>query len=160
MNIKFYAVGGTIDKVYFDRISDYQVGESMLVDILRKAKVTFDYECDSLIHKDSLDMTDADREMLFERIESDENQRIVVTHGTDTMIETARKLQGIENKTVVLTGAMQPAKFKSSDAEFNVGFAVAAVQTLPSGVYIAMNGRIFDPDKVRKHRELNQFEDA
>ena len=160
MNIKFYALGGTIDKVYFDRISDYQVGESMLVDILRKAKVTFDYECDSLIHKDSLDMTDADREMLFERIESDENQRIVVTHGTDTMIETARKLQGIENKTVVLTGAMQPAKFKSSDAEFNVGFAVAAVQTLPSGVYIAMNGRIFDPDKVRKHRELNQFEDA
>ena len=160
MNIKFYAVGGTIDKVYFDRISDYQVGESMLVDILRKAKVTFDYECDSLIHKDSLDMTDADREMLFERIESDENQRIVVTHGTDTMIETARKLQGIKNKTVVLTGAMQPAKFKSSDAEFNVGFAVAAVQTLPSGVYIAMNGRIFDPDKVRKHRELNQFEDA
>jgi L-asparaginase len=160
MNIKFYAVGGTIDKVYFDRISDYQVGESMLVDILREAKVTFDYECDSLIHKDSLDMTDADRQMLFERIESDENQRIVVTHGTDTMIETARKLQGIENKTVVLTGAMQPAKFKSSDAEFNVGFAVAAVQTLPSGVYIAMNGRIFDPDKVRKHRELNQFEDA
>ena len=160
MNIKFYAVGGTIDKVYFDRISDYQVGESMLVDILRKAKVTFDYECDSLIHKDSLDMTDADREMLFERIESDENQRIVVTHGTDTMIETARKLQGIEHKTVVLTGAMQPAKFKSSDAEFNVGFAVAAVQTLPSGVYIAMNGRIFDPDKVRKHRELNQFENA
>jgi L-asparaginase len=160
MNIKFYAVGGTIDKVYFDRISDYQVGESMLVDILREAKVTFDYECDSLIHKDSLDMTDADRQMLFERIESDKNQRIVVTHGTDTMIETARKLQGIENKTVVLTGAMQPAKFKSSDAEFNVGFAVAAVQTLPPGVYIAMNGRIFDPDKVRKHRELNRFEDA
>ena len=105
-------------------------------------------------------MTDADRQMLFERIESDENQRIVVTHGTDTMIETAKKLQGIENKTVVLTGAMQPAKFKSSDAEFNVGFAVAAVQILPAGVYIAMNGRIFDPEKVRKHRELNQFEDA
>jgi len=160
MNIKFYAVGGTIDKVYFDRISDYQVGESMLVDILREASVTLDYECDSLIHKDSLDMTDADRQMLFERIESDENQRIVVTHGTDTMIETAKKLQGIENKTVVLTGAMQPAKFKSSDAEFNVGFAVAAVQTLPPGVYIAMNGRIFDPDKVCKHRELNRFEDA
>ncbi|UCH06099.1 MAG: asparaginase [Deltaproteobacteria bacterium] len=160
MNIKFYAVGGTIDKVYFDRISDYQVGESMLVDILREAKVTFDYECDSLIHKDSLDMTDADRQMLFEKIKSDENQHIVVTHGTDTMIETAKKLQGIENKTVVLTGAMQPAKFKSSDAEFNVGFAVAAVQTLPAGVYIAMNGRIFDPDKVRKYRELNRFEDA
>jgi L-asparaginase len=160
MNIKFYAVGGTIDKVYFDRISNYQVGESMLADILREANVTLDYECDSLIHKDSLDMTDADRQMLLERIESDENQHIVVTHGTDTMIETAKKLQGIENKTVVLTGAMQPAKFRSSDAEFNVGFAVAAVQTLPPGVYIAMNGRIFDPDKVRKHRELNRFEDA
>jgi L-asparaginase len=160
MKIKFYAVGGTIDKVYFDRISDYQVGKSMLADILREANVSLDYEFDSLIHKDSLDMTDADRQMLFERIESDRNQHIVVTHGTDTMIETAKKLQGIENKTVVLTGAMQPAKFKSSDAEFNVGFAVAAVQTLPPGIYIAMNGRIFDPDKVRKHRELNRFEDA
>jgi len=160
MDIKFYAVGGTIDKVYFDRMSEYQVGESMLVDILRQANVTLDYECDSLIHKDSLDMTDADRHMLFETIESDRNRRIVVTHGTDTMIETAKKLQGIENKTVVLTGAMQPAKFKSSDAEFNLGFAVAAVQTLPSGVYIAMNGRIFDPDKVCKRREHNRFEDA
>ena len=159
MKIKFYAVGGTIDKVYFDRTSEYQVGESMLVDILTEANVTLDYEYDSLIHKDSLDMTDADRQTLFERIESDRNQRIVVTHGTDTMIETAKKLQGIENKTVVLTGAMQPAKFKSSDAEFNVGFAVAAVQTLPPGVYIAMNGRIFDPDKVRKNGELNRFEE-
>ena len=159
MRIKFYAVGGTIDKVYFDRMSEYQVGESMLVDILTEANVTLDYEYDSLIHKDSLDMTDADRQMLFERVRSDTHQRIVVTHGTDTMIESAKKLQGIENKTVVLTGAMQPAKFKSSDAEFNVGFAVAAVQTLPPGVYIAMNGRIFDPDKVRKHRELNRFEE-
>jgi L-asparaginase len=159
MKIKFYAVGGTIDKVYFDRMSEYQVGESMLVDILTEANVTLDYEYDSLIHKDSLDMTDADRQMLFERVGSDIHQRIVVTHGTDTMIESAKKLQGIENKTVVLTGAMQPAKFKSSDAEFNVGFAVAAVQTLPPGVYIAMNGRIFDPDKVRKHRELNRFEE-
>ena len=160
MKIKFYAVGGTIDKVYFDRMSEYQVGESLLVDILTEANVTLDYEYDSLIHKDSLDMADADRQMLFERIRSDTHQRIVVTHGTDTMIETAKKLQGIENKTVVLTGAMQPAKFRSSDAEFNIGCAVAAVQTLPPGVYIAMNGRIFDPDKVRKNRELNRFEDA
>ena len=160
MKIKFYAVGGTIDKVYFDRISDYQVGESMLVDILSQANVTLDYECDSLIHKDSLDMTDADRQMLFETIESDRHRRIVVTHGTDTMVETGKKLQGIENKTVVLTGAMQPAKFKSSDAEFNIGCAVGAVQTLPPGVYIAMNGRIFDPKRVRKNRELNRFEDA
>ena len=160
MKIKFYAVGGTIDKVYFDRTSEYQVGESMLVDILTEANVTLDYEYDSLIHKDSLDMTDDDRQMLFERIKSDKHHRIVVTHGTDTMIETAKELQGIENKTVVLTGAMQPAKFKSSDAEFNIGCAVAAVQTLPPGVYIAMNGRIFDPKKVRKNRELNRFEDA
>jgi L-asparaginase len=160
MKIKFYAIGGTIDKVYFDRMSEYQVGESMLADILAEANVTFDYEYDSLIHKDSLDMIDADRKMLFERIESDKHHRIVVTHGTDTMIETAKKLQGIENKTVVLTGAMQPAKFKSSDAEFNIGCAVGAVQTLPPGVYIAMNGRIFDPKRVRKNRELNRFEDA
>ena len=160
MKIKFYAVGGTIDKVYFDRMSEYQIGESIRVDILTEANVTLDYEYDSLIHKDSLDMTDADRQMLFERIESDKHQRIVVTHGTDTMIETAKKLQGVENKIVVLTGAMQPAKFRSSDAEFNIGCAVAAVQTLPPGVYIAMNGRIFDPDKLRKNRKLNRFEDA
>jgi L-asparaginase len=159
MRIKFFAVGGTIDKVYFDRKSEYQVGETVLDEVLKQVNVTFDHECESLIHKDSLDMTDEDRQLLFERIASDEHHYIVVTHGTDTMIATAQKLQGIANKVIVLTGAMQPAKFKSSDAEFNIGCAVAAVQSLPPGTYIAMNGRIFRPHKVRKNVELNRFED-
>ena len=160
MKIKFFAVGGTIDKVYFDKKSEYQVGESMLNEVLKQANVSFDYECESLIHKDSVDMTDEDRQFLFDTIESDEHEYIVVTHGTDTMVKTAIKLQAIAGKVVVFTGAMQPAKFKSSDAEFNLGCAVAAVQSLPSGIYIAMNGRIFKPEKVRKNREHNRFEDG
>lgn len=160
MKIKFFAVGGTIDKVYFDKRSEYQVGESMLNEVLKQANVSFDYECESLIHKDSLDMTDEDRQFFFDKIESDEHEYIVVTHGTDTMIKTAKKLQAIADKVVVLTGAMQPARFESSDAEFNIGCAVVAVQSLPPGIYIAMNGRIFKPERVRKHRERNRFEDA
>jgi len=160
MKIKFFAVGGTIDKVYFDKRSEYQVGESMLNEVLKQANVSFDYECESLIHKDSLDMTDEDRQFLFDKIESDEHEYIVVTHGTDTMIKTAKKLQAIADKVVVLTGAMQPARFESSDAEFNIGCAVVAVQSLPPGIYIAMNGRIFKPERVRKNRERNRFEDA
>ncbi len=160
MKIKFFAVGGTIDKVYFDKRSEYQVGESMLNEVLKQANVSFDYECESLIHKDSLDMTDEDRQFLFDKIESDEHEYIVVTHGTDTMIKTAKKLQAIADKVVVLTGAMQPAKFKSSDAEFNIGCAVVALQSLPPGIYIVMNGRIFKPERVRKNVQLNRFEDA
>ena len=96
--------------------------------------------------------------LIFDRISSDPHERIVVTHGTDTMDLTGRKLKGITGKVIVLTGAMQPANFKYSDAEFNIGFAVAAVQTLPHGVYLAMNGRIFLPGKVKKNSELNRFE--
>jgi len=160
MKMKFFAGGGTIDKVYFDKKSEYQVGKTMLNGVLKQVNVSFEHEYESLIQKDSLDMTDEDRQFLFDKIESDENSYIVVTHGTDTMIATARKLQTIENKVVVFTGAMHPARFKSSDAEFNIGFAVAAVQSLSPGIYIAMNGQIFKPNKVRKNPKLNRFEDA
>jgi len=157
--IKFFAVGGTIDKIYFDRLSDYKVGEPGCSEILKDANVTFRYECESILRKDSLNMTDKDRSDVFERVAADPARFVIITHGTDTMIETARKLKGITGKTIVLTGAMQPARFKSSDAEFNIGAAVAAVQLLPPGVYIAMNGRIFDPDKVQKNRKRNRFEE-
>ncbi|MEA3223084.1 MAG: asparaginase domain-containing protein [Thermodesulfobacteriota bacterium] len=160
MKIKFFAVGGTIDKVYFDRKSTYQVGEPRLDEILTQANVNLEYEYESIIQKDSLDLTDEDRELIFDRINRDRHHHIVMTHGTDTMIQTARKLQTIQDKVIVLTGAMQPAKFKSSDAEFNIGCAVAAVQSLSPGVYIVMNGRIFNPNKVRKNLELDWFEDA
>jgi L-asparaginase len=160
MKIKFFAVGGTIDKVYFDQKSIYKVGDPGVYDILSEANVTFDYECESILQKDSLDMTEKDRQMVFEKIKADEHRYIVVTHGTDTMVETARVLQQIPDKVIVLTGSMQPARFKASDAEFNIGVAVAAVQIMPDGVYIAMNGRIFDPDKVVKNWEQNRFEEV
>ncbi|MFQ5708134.1 MAG: asparaginase domain-containing protein [bacterium] len=157
IRIKILTVGGTIDKVYFDEKSTYFVGESLVGEILRAANVSFEYECESILSKDSLDMTEADRQLVFDKVNSDTHRHIVLTHGTDTMIQTAKRLKSIANKVIVLTGSMQPARFKSSDAEFNVGFAIAAVQCLPPGVYIAMNGRIFDPDKVRKNRDLNRF---
>lgn len=159
MKIKIYAVGGTIDKVYFDRKSEFEVGEPKVGEILKEANVNFKYEISSILHKDSLDMTDEDRQLVFDAVKSDEHRYIVLTHGTDTMIQTAKKLKTIPKKVIVLTGAIEPARFKSSDAAFNIGSAVAAVQTLQPGVYIAINGRIFDPDNVRKNLERNWFED-
>lgn len=160
MKIKFFAVGGTIDKVYFDKKSTYKVGEPGVYDILREANVTFEYECESIMHKDSLDMTKKDRQMVYNKIKDDENRYIIVTHGTDTMVETAKLLQKIKGKVIVLTGSMQPARFKISDAEFNIGTAVAAVQVMPEGVYIAMNGKIFNPEKAVKNWEQNRFEET
>ena len=158
VRIKFFAVGGTIDKVYFDRMSTYKVGEPGVSEILREANVGFDYECESILRKDSLYMTEKDRQEIYDRVSTEECRHIVITHGTDTMIKTAKKLKSIPDKVIVLTGAMQPARFKSSDAEFNIGTAVAAVQLLPLGVYIVMNGRILDPDRVKKNRKLKLFE--
>jgi L-asparaginase len=159
MKIKIYTVGGTIDKIYFDSKSAYEVGESKIGEILKEANVNLEYEIASLLHKDSLDMTDEDRRLISDRISSDEHEHIVVTHGTDTMIQTAKTLKTIPDKVIVLTGAIEPARFKYSDAVFNIGGAVAAVQVLEPGVYIVMSGRIFDPDRVKKNLERNWFED-
>jgi L-asparaginase len=160
MKIKFFTTGGTIDKVYFDKKSEYQVGGPITRDIIDEMNVAFEYEFKSILKKDSLDLTDADRQFIFDTISSDEHQNIIVTHGTDTMIQTAQKLQMIPDKVIVLTGAIEPAGFKSSDAVFNIGTAVAAVQTLPHGTYIAMNGCIFTPDRVRKNLKTNRFEEV
>jgi L-asparaginase len=159
MKIKIFAVGGTIDKIYFDRLSEYQVGLPNAREILDSLPIAFEYEIESLLRKDSLDMNEADRQLVFDRVAAEPCARIILTHGTDTMIDTGRKLSGIPGKCIVLTGAMEPARFKSSDAVFNVGVAVGAVSTLPEGVYIAMNGRIFDPFKCRKNRERHMFEE-
>lgn len=159
MKIKIFTVGGTIDKVYFDKKSKYEVGEPLIGEILEEANVIFEYELESVLKKDSLDLTDNDRQLIHDRIDSDESQYILVTHGTDTMIQTAKKLQSISNKVIVLTGAIEPARSKSSDAPFNIGSAIAALQLLQPGVYLAINGRIFYPDKVKKNMELNRFEE-
>jgi len=159
MKIRIYTVGGTIDKVYFDRKSAYEVGESKIEEILKEANATLEYDISSILHKDSLDMTDEDRRLIFDEIISDEHRHILLTHGTDTMIQTAKKLKTISGKVIVLTGAMVPARFKNSDAAFNIGCAVAAVQVLAPGTYIVMNGRIFDPDRIKKNSEQNCFEE-
>ena len=159
MKIKFFAVGGTIDKIYFDQKNDYQVGTPQLEDMLEDANIAFDYECQSLLRKDSLDMNDDDRQSIFQKVSAEESNLIVITHGTDTMIQTAKKLQEIKGKTIVLTGSMTPARFKNSDAFFNLGCSITAVQTLPEGVYITMNGRIFSPENVRKNVKDGRFEE-
>ena len=158
MFIRFVTTGGTIDKIYFDDLSQYEVGESQIQHILHEGLVAFDYEVEPLLHKDSLAMTDEDRQKLRDFIANDSAERFVVTHGTDTMPEAAKALQGLEGKTIVLTGALTPARFKQTDAMFNVGMAVAAAQVAPPGVYIAMSGQIFEAGKVRKNREKNRFE--
>ena len=158
MKIKIFSVGGTIDKVYFDELSQYQVGFPSVRDILGGLPIAFDYEIESLLRKDSLDMDEADRQLVREHVAADPCTKIIITHGTDTMIETGKRLSGISGKCIVLTGAMEPAGFKSSDAVFNVGVAVGAVSSLPDGVYIAMNGILFDPFKCRKSRERGLFE--
>lgn len=158
MDVRIFSTGGTIDKVYFDAKSSYEVGEPQIVDILRQVNVTLAYEVEMLFRKDSLDLTDADRAVLAARVREEPCSRVVITHGTDTMVQTAQALADIPGKTVVLVGSLTPARFKFSDAEFNIGFALGAVQALPPGVYIAMNGRIFDPAQVCKNREANRFE--
>ncbi|MBF0203446.1 MAG: asparaginase, partial [Desulfamplus sp.] len=137
--------------------SNYQVGPPGIENIIKEARVNFDYEVVSLLKKDSLDMTSEDRAMIHNAVLQEESNHIVITHGTDTMVDTAMVLKSIHEKVIVLTGAMEPACFKSSDASFNLGCAVAAVQILSPGVYIAINGRVFDPARVKKDRSLKQF---
>jgi L-asparaginase len=154
----FLTCGGTIDKIYFDAKGAYAVGPPQVAGLLEEANVGFHYEIKSQVRKDSLEMTAEDREALRAVIEGQGCRRIVVTHGTDTMIQTAMALRGLAGRTIVLTGAMQPARFRTSDAHFNLGTAVAAVQILPPGVYVAMNGQIFDPEHARKNVAANRFE--
>ena len=152
--------GGTIDKVYFDDKSDFQVGEPQIGRILQELGVAFRFNVIGLLRKDSLHINQDDRELLRAAIAAQPMKHVLVTHGTDTMVETARVLATVPDKTIVLTGALNPARFRGSDAEFNIGTAVGAVQSLPAGVYIAMNGRIWDPSKVRKNVAANRFEAA
>ncbi len=158
MFIRFITTGGTIDKIYFDELSQFEIGESQVTHILTEGLIKFDYEIVPLLQKDSLDMTDDDRAQLRDYIAGDDADRYVITHGTDTMPETADALADLGGKTIVLTGALSPARFRSTDAVFNVGMAVAAAQVAPPGVYIAMSGQVFAAGEVRKNRAENRFE--
>jgi L-asparaginase len=150
--------GGTIDKIYFDDKSDYQIGEPQISQILHAMHVAFDFEVSALMRKDSLHLDDRDRALIRDVAAASDASHILITHGTDSMVETAAALRDIENKTIVLTGALNPARFRDSDAIFNIGCAVGATQSLPPGVYIAMNGKVWLPDQVRKNRRENRFE--
>ena len=158
MFIRFITTGGTIDKIYFDAMSQFEVGDSQIDHILGEALIHFDYDVVSLFRKDSLEMTVEDRAEIRAFIEKDDATRYVITHGTDTMAETAAALDGLPGKTIVLTGALSPARFRNTDAIFNVGMAVAAVQVAEPGVYIAMSGQVFKGTEVRKNRDANRFE--
>jgi L-asparaginase len=153
-----FTTGGTIDKIYFDALSEFQVGETALGAILKEANVGFAFEIASLMRKDSLDMTPEDRAIVRDAVLASPCRKVLVTHGTDTMIETAKAIGDPQGRTVVFTGAMQPASLRSSDAVFNAGFAIAAARLLPPGVYLAMNGEVFNPYTTRKNRSAMRFE--
>lgn len=150
--------GGTIDKVYFDAASEFEVGEPTVPHIFEDVGADIDYELLPLFRKDSLDMRDEDRAEIRAVCEATKHGQILITHGTDTMARTAEALRGIPRKVIVLTGAMAPARFRITDAIFNIGSAVGALQSLGEGVHLAMNGRIFEAGKVRKNREAGRFE--
>lgn len=155
--IDIFTTGGTIDKVYFDALSEYQIGATALPDMLQENNVFVAHRVTQLMRKDSLELTDADRAAIHDAVVASDADKILVTHGTDTMVDTARVLSDITGKTIVLTGSMQPASLRVSDAQFNVGFALAATQTLPHGIYIAMNGEVFDPATTKKDRSAHRF---
>ena len=158
MKIQIYSCGGTIDKVYFDANSDFEIGSPQINAVFDDARVGFQFNVESLMRKDSLDMTDEDRALVRSKILDDQHQHFLVTHGTDTMTKTAQCLTEIEDKTIVFTGSMVPARFRVTDAVFNIGCAVGALQSKPPGVYIAMNGQVFIASKVQKNRAEQRFE--
>ncbi|MEH6671258.1 asparaginase domain-containing protein [Halopseudomonas sp.] len=158
MFIQIFGTGGTLDKLYYDALSEYQIGEPMAGELLEQGRVSIGYAVESLVRKDSLELDDADRQLIHDRVAACPYEHILITHGTDTMTVTAAGLADIPDKVIVLTGAMQPARFRDSDALFNLGLAVGALNTLRHGVYIAMSGRVFAADQVRKNRLAGRFE--
>jgi L-asparaginase len=149
--------GGTVDKAYFDALSEYHITDSGIPALLEEARVAVPFRVVELMRKDSLDLTEADRALIAATVREAPEARVVITHGTDTMTETAQVLAPIAGKTMVLTGALSPARFAESDAAFNLGMAFAAAQTCPPGVWIAMSGQVFDGLRVRKDREAGRF---
>ena len=157
--IRIFVTGGTFDKTYDEIRGRLAFGDTHLAAMLKKGRARVPVSVRTLMMVDSLDMTDADRELIVRNCAQCEESSIVITHGTDTMVETAAAIaQGVSGKTIVITGAMIPFAFGSSDGLFNLGSALSLVQVLPPGVYIAMNGQHFAWDGVRKNRETGVFE--
>ena len=158
MKLHIITTGGTIDKVYFDANSEYEIGGPVVGQILERMNPGFEFEVSGLLKKDSLELTDEDRSLIRKAVEQSPCDSILITHGTDSMVMTAQALSGIENKRIVLTGSMKPAAFAETDAVFNIGAAIGALNAVEPGVYIMMSGRLFTPDKVFKNYETRRFE--
>ncbi|MGH9902664.1 MAG: asparaginase domain-containing protein [Pyrinomonadaceae bacterium] len=158
--IRIFTTSGSIDKTYDLRASDFLVGPPQVGGVLAEANVTVPFEVEEFARKDSLRITGEERERLRQLIADDPAGRIIITHCTDTTHLTGQALSAITGKVIVLTAAMRPAGFRDTDAHFNVGCAFLAVQTLPEGVYLVMNGRVFDPFRVYKDTEKRCFSDA
>jgi L-asparaginase len=157
--IRIFVTGGTFDKEYDEIRGELSFADTHLPELLRQGRCALDVEIRTLMMIDSLEMTESDRGLVAHNVATCPETRVVITHGTDTMVETAKLLAGsVEGKTIVLTGAMIPFAFGSSDGLFNLGSALSFVQVLPPGVYIAMNGRYFPWDGARKNRETGKFE--
>lgn len=160
MAIRIFITGGTFDKEYNELNGQLYFKDTHLHDLLELGRNKTDVEIRTLMMVDSLEMTDEDRELIVHQCNNADEDRIVITHGTDTMSDTAKVLaEKVKGKTVVLTGAMIPIKFGSSDGLFNLGSALAFAQTLPPGVYVAMNGRYFNALNVRKNKQTGMFEE-
>jgi L-asparaginase len=160
ISIRIFVTGGTFDKEYNELTGELFFKETHLPEMLNRARCTIDVTVRTLMMIDSLNMTEEDRELIVHQCRAAEEDKIIITHGTDTMSVTARVLaEKVKDKTIVITGAMIPYKFGSSDGFFNLGGALAFAQTLPPGVYVAMNGRYFTWDNVRKNRQTGQFEE-
>jgi L-asparaginase len=160
MPIRILVTGGTFDKEYNERTGQLFFRDTNVAEMLNLGRCRLDVSIRTIMMVDSLEMTDADRDLIVQNCLQSEEARIIITHGTDTMTETAAAVAGVvTGKTVVLTGAMIPYAFGSSDGLFNLGSALSFVQVLPAGVYIAMNGKCFPWDRVRKNRERGEFEE-
>lgn len=160
MSIRIFVTGGTFDKEYNELTGELFFKETHLPEMLKRSRSSLDVTVRTLMMIDSLQMTDEDRELIVHQCRAAQEDKIILTHGTDTMTVTARVLaEKIHDKTIVLTGAMIPYKFGSSDGFFNLGSALGFVQTLPAGVYVAMNGRFFNWDNVRKNKQTGVFEE-
>ncbi|HNR17775.1 MAG TPA: asparaginase domain-containing protein, partial [Chitinophagaceae bacterium] len=160
MAIRIFITGGTFDKEYNEITGQLYFNDTHMHDLLEMGRNKVPVEIRTLMMIDSLEMTAEDRELIVHQCNNCDEDRIVITHGTDTMADTAKVLvQKVKNKTVILTGAMIPIKFGSSDGLFNLGSALAFAQTLSAGVYVAMNGRYFTADNVRKNKQTGMFEE-
>jgi L-asparaginase len=160
MKIKIFVTGGTFDKVYNDLDGQLIFNDTHIREMLELGRSRVDVSIDTLMMVDSLDMTEQDREKIAQACLKSNEDNIVITHGTDTMVETAKVIaEKVKNKTIVLTGAMVPYVFRSSDGLFNLGAALAFAQALPVGVYITMNGKYFNWDNARKNKEIGEFEE-